>query len=169
MHFGTIREKNVESCRDRMSICSLGWLGRSEKNQGRHRVAFCSAWFLGSIFGQSMLTFPKWPRCSLLSLWFGSFLWPMRLWFLFQVLQHLNLSVCFSGLTPHALCHVSLCTPISGLKCFALSCWQMPNKCHMQSLSGSVLHRGGWQWSPCFHPVWGTRGRTIWASCQQRC
>ena len=34
---------------------------------GRHSVAFCSAWFLG-IFGQSMLTWPKQLRCSLLPL-----------------------------------------------------------------------------------------------------
>ena len=54
---------------------------------------------------------------------------------------------------PHALCHLSLYTLTNGLECFALSCWQMPDKCHMQSPSSSALHGGGWQLSLCFCPV----------------
>ena len=44
---------------------------------------------------------------------------------------------------PCALCHNSLFTPTNGLECFAWSCWQRPNKCHMQLSSGNALHRGG--------------------------
>ena len=68
---------------------------------------------------------------------------------------------------PHTLCCTSLCTLTDGLKCFALLCWQMPKKCHMQSPSGSALHRAGW-WLSVFPPSLKHWGRMIWAPCQQR-
>ena len=45
------------------------------------------------------------------------------------------------------------------------SCWKT---CCTQSPSSSALHWSGWQLSPCFHPVWGTRGRLILVPCWRR-
>ena len=165
MWFGTIWEKNTESFRERTNIPFpwVGWVGLGG-NLGRHGVAFHLAWLLGSIFGQSTLTLPGQPRCSLLSLRFGCFLQPVRLQFIF-----LGLATTKSSHVPHkpcspcTLCCTSLCTLADGLGCFSLSCLQMPNGCHMQLPSGSALYRDGWQLSPCFCPIWGTRIRMIWA------
>ena len=124
--------------------------------------------FLGSIFGQSILTWPEWLRCSLLSLQFGCFFNCETLISFLSLVTSEPFCVLHRHYALCTLCCTSLWTLTNGLKYFA-NVWQMPEKCHTQLPSGSGLHRGGQQMSPCFCPVWGTRGRTIWALFQQRC
>ena len=75
--------------------------------------------------------------------WLGQF---------FQFVGLLGLSSCLMGIM---LCMFFVTLPFA-FQCMVLnalqSCWQMPDKCHMQSPSGSALCGGGGQLSLCFHP-----------------